>query len=194
LNVVTESLLRLFVAIDLDEGARREIATLQQRVVKALGAERSVKMVDPARMHLTLAFLGEIAEPAVPSIEDTLSKIIDVHPFVAAFRGLGVFPPRGAPRVLWLGVEDGADEIVRVQRELAGRVEALGVVLEQRPFHPHLTLARWRASHPADRQRALSVESRAAVARVSVDHVTLYHSRLSPGGPAYTALARATLT
>jgi 2'-5' RNA ligase len=186
--------MRLFVALDLDDDARREIATLQQRVLKALEAERSVKMVDPARIHLTLAFLGEIAGPAVPSIADTLSANIDVHPFVAEFRGLGVFPPRGAPRVLWLGVEDGADEIVKVQREVADRVEGLGVVLEQRPFHPHLTLARWRASHPADRQRALSVQSRAAVARVSVDHVTLYHSRLSSAGPTYTALTRANLT
>ena len=162
--------------------------------MKALGAEGSVKTVDPAHMHLTLAFLGEIAEPAVPPIVATLSQNIDVRPFAAEFQGLGVFPPRGAPRVLWLGVEEGADEIVEVQREVARRLEGHGVVLERRPFHPHLTLARWRASHPADRERALSAGSRAAVARVSVDHVTLYQSRLSAAGPAYTALTRATLT
>jgi 2'-5' RNA ligase len=181
------------VALGLDDDARREIAALQERVAKALEADRSMKTVDPARMHLTLAFLGEIAERDVPAIVDTLSISIDIRPFAATFQGLGVFPPRGAPRVLWLGVEEGSDEIVEVQRTVARRLEGLGIALEPRPFHPHLTLARWRTSRPADRPRALSVESR-AVARMNVDHVTLYQSRLSPAGPAYTALTRAKLT
>ena len=191
--VSTENSLRLFVALDLDDDARQAIARLQQHVVKALGPERSVKTVDPSHMHLTLAFLGEIVEHAVPPVVDIFSTNIDARPFAAGFQGLGVFPPRGAPRVLWLGVAEGADEIVEVQREVAGRLEGLGVVLERRKFRPHLTLARWRTSHPADSQRALSADSRAAVARVSVDHVTLYQSRLSPAGSTCTALTRANL-
>jgi 2'-5' RNA ligase len=194
LNVVMEKSVRLFVAIDLDEEARLAIAVLQQRLVKALGAEGSLKIVDPEHMHLTLAFLGEIAEPAVPAIVDVLSIIIDVRPFAAGFQGLGVFPPRGAPRVLWIGVDEGAKPLVQVQREVADRVTRLDVALEPRPFHPHLTLARWRSSHPTDRPRVLSADSRTAVARVSVDHITLYQSRLSPAGPTHTALTRANLT
>jgi 2'-5' RNA ligase len=186
--------LRLFVALDLDDDARRAIAALQQCVVAALGAERWIKTVDPSRMHLTLAFLGEIVEESVPPIVDALSTSINRRPFTAEFQGLGVFPPRGAPRVLWLGVGHGGSEIVQLEREVASRLERLGVALEQRPFHPHLTLGRWRTSHPADRQRVLFAEPRAAVAVVHVDHITLYQSRLSPAGPAYTALARADLT
>ena len=185
--------MRLFVALDLDDDARVAIAALQRRVTQAFGVDRSIKMVDPARMHVTLAFLGEIAEHDVPAIVDALSVGFDVCPFSAEFHGLGVFPPRGAPRVLWLGVGRGESEIVQLQREVAARLEKLSVTLEPRPFHPHLTLARWRTSRPADRERALSAESR-AVAPVNVDHVTLYQSRLSPAGSAYTALARATLT
>ena len=186
--------MRLFVAIDLDEGARQAIAAFQQRVATALGAGRSLRTVDPAHMHLTLAFLGEIAERDVPPIVDTLSTTVDSHPFAAGFQGLGVFPPRGAPRVLWLGVAEGADEILEVQRVVASRLHRLGMRLEPRPFHPHLSLARWRSSRPADRLRVLSAEFRAAVARVNVERVTLYQSRLSPAGPAYTALTHATLT
>jgi len=185
--------LRLFVALDIGDDARVAMAALQQRVTQALGVDRSIKIVDPAHMHLTLVFLGEIAERDVPAIVDALSSDIAVPPFAAEFEGLGVFPPRGAPRVLWLGVGRGASEIVRLQREVAARLERLGVTLEPRPFHPHLTLARWRTSRPADRRSALSAESR-AVARMNVDRVTLYQSRLSPAGSAYTALARATLT
>ncbi len=186
--------MRLFVALDLDDDARRAITALQDRVAEALGVDRSIKTVDPAHMHLTLAFLGEIADRDVPAIVDTLSADIIVRRFAAVFQGLGVFPPRGAPRILWLGVGDGSAEIVEVQQVVAGRLEGLGIAPEPRPFHPHLTLARWRTSRPADRSRVLSADSRGAVARVNVDHVTLYQSRLSPAGPAYTALTSASLT
>ena len=186
--------MRLFVALDLDDDSRRAIAALQHRVAETLGADRSIKTVDPAKMHLTLAFLGEIADRDVPAIVDTLSIDIVVARFAAVFQGLGVFPPRGAPRILWLGVGDGSAEIVEVQQVVASRLGGLGIALEPRPFHPHLTLARWRTSRPADRPRVLSAESRGAVASVNVDHVTLYQSRLSSAGPAYTALTRANLT
>jgi 2'-5' RNA ligase len=186
--------MRLFVALDLDDDARKAVALVQQDVVKTLEAKGLIKMVDPAHMHLTLAFLGEIAEGTAPPIVDAFSRKIDLRSFAATFQGLGVFPPRGAPRVLWLGVGQGGREIIELQREVAGRLEGLGMTLEQRPFHPHLTLARWRTSRPRDRQRALSAESRLGVVRVNVDHVTLYQSRLSPAGSAYTALARANLT
>ena len=197
---MTENAVRLFVALDLDDHARQAIAAVQERVAKALDADRSIRQIDPARMHVTLAFLGEIAEAAVPAVIDRLSANIDVRQFAAEFQGLGVFPPRGAPRVLWLGVEAGAEKIVEVQRAVASRVERLGVALERRPFHPHLTLARWRTSRtsrtarPSDRQRALSTDTHKPVARVHIDHATLYQSRLSPAGPTYTALTRANLT
>jgi 2'-5' RNA ligase len=182
------------VALDLDDDARRAIARVQRRVATALGADRLMKAVDPAHMHLTLVFLGETAPRTVPAIVDRLSTDIDMRPFEAEYQGLGVFPPSGAPRILWLGVGQGGSEIIRLQREAASRLAGLGVTLERRPFHPHLTLARWRSSRATDRERALSAESRATVARVNVDHLTLYQSRLSPAGPAYTALTRANLT
>ena len=89
--------------------------------------------------------------------------------------------------------QQGESEIIHLQEEVVRRLERLGTTLERRPFHPHLTLARWRTSRPADRRLVPTVESR-AVARLTVDRVTLYQSRLSAAGPAYTALARATLT
>jgi 2'-5' RNA ligase len=95
--------------------------------------------------------------------------------------------------VLWIGVGDGASRLSELQRELARRIATLGIELEHRPFHPHLTLARWRESRSADRERALSAAPRGLVARARIDGATLYQSRLSPAGPSYTALARANL-
>jgi 2'-5' RNA ligase len=185
---------RLFVAIDLEDAARKAIAAAQERLTKALDIDRNLKWITPSRIHLTLAFLGEIQDDAVAGLVEPLSADLRTPPFDAEFDGLGVFPPRGAPRVLWLGVGEGAREIVEVQREIAHRLANLGVELERRPFHPHLTLGRWRRSRAADARRAVAADRQTTRARTRIDHVTLYRSRLATGGPTYTPLARATLT
>ena len=186
--------MRLFIAIDLDEAARDAIAAEQARLKKALGDRSSLKWVRDEQMHLTLVFLGEVPDDGAPRLIETIGRRIDRPSFDASFEGVGVFPPHGAPRVLWVGVADGAQEMIAVQRELAGRVRQLGVVLEDRPYHPHLTLARWRESGAADRRRVGEATKATTIARVHVDHATLYRSRLSPSGSTYTPLARATLS
>ena len=98
--------MRLFAAIDLNDEVRTAIAAEQKHIAAEFGhADRSsLKWVQPAQMHLTLVFLGEIAAAAVPPIVDAVSASLKVAPFTVAFERLGVFPPHGAPRVLWLGV------------------------------------------------------------------------------------------
>ena len=186
--------MRLFVAVDLSEDARRRIAVQQQRIAAALGGPTaSLKWVTPEHAHLTLAFLGRVDGTLVPSVVDALGRDVDRPPFEMILDGVGVFPPRGAPRVLWVGVAAGAAQLSDLQRLMAERVTALGIELEDRPFHPHLTLGRWRASRPADRDRALAAAPSGAIARVPVEYATLYESRLSSSGPTYLARARATL-
>jgi 2'-5' RNA ligase len=188
--------MRLFVAIDLNDEVRNAIAAEQKRIATVLGDtdRSSLKWVQPAHMHLTLVFLGEVAEEAVPPVVSAISAEVEVRPFAVGFERLGVFPPHGAPRVLWLGVGDGASQVADVQRHVAHRLAGAGVALERRPFHPHVTLGRWRNSRPQDGRRIREAERDTVVARLSVDGVTLYQSRLGPTGPTHTALARATLT
>lgn len=187
--------MRLFVAVDLSEDARRQIAVQQQRIAAALGGTiRSLKWVRAEHAHLTLVFLGRVDDSQVPSVVDALGRDVDRPSFEMILDGVGVFPPRGAPRVLWVGVAAGAPELSDLQRLMTERVTALGIELEDRPFHPHLTLGRWRASRPADRGRALAAAPSGAIARVPVECATLYESRLSSSGPGYLARARANLT
>lgn len=191
--------MRLFVAIDLDEAARSAIAREQKRIASAIGrdnADKALTWVAADRMHLTLVFLGEVADAAAPAIVEAVGRDVAQVPFDAVLGGVGVFPPdtsRKPPRVLWLGVGEGAAAIVSVQREMASRVSALGQGLDDRPFHPHLTLARWRRSVWSDRRRVDAAAGPHAIARMCVDHVTLYRSLLSSAGPSYTPLARANL-
>lgn len=187
--------MRLFVAIDLDPGARQAIASEQARLKKALGDRSSLKWVRDEQMHLTLVFLGEVTDDRAPQVVDSINQSIDEAPFDASLEGVGMFPPHGPPRVLWIGIGRGAEQLIAVQRELSARVRHLGIELEDRAFHPHLTLARWRESRPVDRSRvADAAKATGTIARVHVDHATLYRSRLSPSGSSYTPLARATLS
>ena len=185
--------MRLFVAIDLDENAREAIGAEQRRLMHALGTVRSLRWVRPADMHLTLAFLGETDQSRAQAIVGAMGAALAATPFVIAFTGLGVFPPRGAPSVLWIGVGAGRHELIAVERAVADRLERAGVARERRPYHPHLTLARWRESRPSDRQRALAHAPTGAIARARIAGATLYQSRLSPAGPTYTALTHANL-
>jgi len=185
--------MRLFVAIDLDDDARRAIAAEQKRLARQLAGASSLRMVRPEQMHLTLAFLGEVDDVRSAAIVDAMRADLQAAPFSIVYAGLGVFPPHGAPRVLWLGVTTGRDDAIAVQRQIAERLARVGNEPEQRAYHPHLTLARWRRSTPADRRRLLAADRGAPIAQVDAAAVTLYQSRLSPSGPSYTVLAEAAL-
>jgi 2'-5' RNA ligase len=186
--------MRLFVAVDLDDDARGAIAAERKRLVDALGGgSSSLRWVRIEEMHLTLEFLGEIDEARAAAVTEAMREDVNAAPFTMVCAGLGVFPPQGAPRVLWLGVASGYRELIALQRQIADRLASTGRAREPRPFHPHLTLARWRDACQADRGRVLAADRGAEVARVDVRAVTLYQSQLSAPGPRHTVLARAIL-
>jgi 2'-5' RNA ligase len=187
---------RLFIAVDLDEEARAAIASAQKRLAAAIeGASRSsLKWIPADRLHLTLVFLGEVDEARAGTMVDVIGADVEQAPFDLTYAGHGVFPARGAPKALWVGVSTGGRQVIDLQQTLAARVVESGHSIEGRAFSPHLTLARWRESRGADRARALAAAPEGTIARVRVDHATLYQSRISSAGPTYTPLARANLT
>jgi 2'-5' RNA ligase len=198
--------MRLFIAVDLPDEARQAIAVRQKLWAGPLSKSKdALKLVEPSRMHLTLLFIGEAREARVPAMVESMNAPASMAPFDVMFGGVGVFPPRGAPRVLWIGVTDGAAHLERLQHEIAERVRAVGIALDDRPFHPHLTLGRWRGAErrrPSTDRRSTPERLRREVAAldrsdriacVRVTRATLYQSLLSSSGPAYTALAHANL-
>jgi 2'-5' RNA ligase len=193
--------MRLFVAIDLPEQTKRAIAGERKRIAAALVRGRdSLKLVKPEQLHLTLLFLGEVQEARVQPVIEAMNTAVNLPVFDIAFGGAGVFPPRGAPRVLWIGVTEGAAALTSLQREIAERIRALGLAFDDRPFQPHLTVGRWRESRSDRaargrlRREGSPLSGSGTVEGVRVTRATLYQSRLSSSGPAYTALAHATLT
>jgi 2'-5' RNA ligase len=182
--------LRLFTAIELTDSVRAAIAAEQEKAIAALREARHLRLVKPQQMHLTLVFIGEVAEERGAAITQLMAADIPVAPFRLSFGGIGAFPPRGAPRVMYLDVVGGRDRAIDLHARVAERLARADVRLDARPFHPHLTLGRWRESRPSDRPRS---PARAEVAAIDVTAVTLFQSRLSSLGPAYTPLALARL-
>lgn len=185
--------MRLFTAIELPDDARLAIAAVQNTVAVALSdTPRSLRLVRSEHLHLTLVFIGEFPNERGRAIVDVMGAAIPQAPFTIEFGGIGIFPPSGPPRICWLGVREGANDVVRLYSHVAERLRGVGVAVEERPYHPHLTLGRWH-----DRVRAVKPRigrSAETVARVPVAAVTLFESRLSSAGPAYTRLASARLS
>jgi 2'-5' RNA ligase len=185
---------RLFAAVDLDRATRDAIAAEQRRIQASLGSSNAApRWVAAERAHLTLVFLGHLDQARVPAVVEAMTHDVALAPFAVTFGGLGTFPLRGAPRVLWLGVNGGIDALGLLQQQIEARIAACGVAIEARAFHPHLTLGRWTSSGPADRAQALRAARPGTVAGERVARVTLYESRLSASGAAYVALAHANL-
>ncbi len=185
--------MRMFVAIDLDAAARAAVAREQQMAWR-IAARAPIKFVNPEQAHLTLVFLGEVQPPQTDLVTAAMRAPIEgVAPFRMAFGGLGVFPPRGAPRVLWLALAEGAREVIDVQKIVAERLQAAGCTLEDREFRPHLTIGRWRQARPSDRPALSAGSWTASKGAMTVDRVTLFESRLSSEGPTHIALAHAPL-
>lgn len=133
---------RLFVALEMPEEA---VAGL----VRLCSGLPGASWTDPADLHLTLRFIGEVDHDTFVEIGQGLHEIM-LRPFELTLKGLGLFPPRGEPRHLWAGVEDGA-VVEPLRRRVDRVVDAAGVPRERRRFVPHVTLARFREPPPADR-------------------------------------------
>jgi RNA 2',3'-cyclic 3'-phosphodiesterase len=180
---------RLFIAVDVDDVTRDAIGRISSGLRERSDARLRVSWVRPDRMHLTLHFDGHADERMERRMFDALADPLPEAPFSLSFEGLGFFPPRGSPRVLWLGVRGGLAELRRVQQILAGRI--LGGC--DQPFSPHLTLGRIRDRMPRGQIKEMaSIPASAGPCRI--DRVTLYESRLSPAGPTYLRLAEAPFT
>jgi 2'-5' RNA ligase len=168
---------RLFAAIDLPP----EISGELHAICFGLPGAR---WLGPEQMHLTLRFIGEVDGGLFREIREELGHET-VPPFSLRVRGLGFFPPRKTPRVLWAGVEPLAEAVA-----LRNRVEAalvrLGLAAETRKFAPHITLARLQDTPGQRLQRFLAGNNLFATPEFPVEEFHLYSSELTAKGAFHT--------
>jgi len=177
--------LRAFIGVPISEDVRAALAQEQARL-RPTGAR--VGWVAPENIHITLVFLGDVFAAQLPALAAALDETAaEYAPFRVAAAGLGFFGSPRAPRVLWAGLRDPENRLAALQRRIAERVSALGLKLEDRAFHPHLTLGRVRASRGAAAlTAAVGSANDTPYGGIGVDRVLLLQSHLQSQGVRYT--------
>jgi RNA 2',3'-cyclic 3'-phosphodiesterase len=193
--------MRIFIGIDLDPEVRVRISRFLEGVE---GFAPDARWVRPESLHITLKFIGEQAPERVEAITERLRRV-ESSAFEIRCAGYGFFPTAKAPRVFWIGIQAGPQ-----LADLAGSIDMavgeLGVPREDRPYSPHLTLARggagrssgspkWRKGDSPNGSFAVLEKRLAAMPEldfgtIAANEFILYHSQLSPGGSKYTKLQR----
>ena len=165
---------RLFVALPMPD----EVADQLDRLCVGLPA---VRWTEAQQFHLTLRFIGEVEQGTFYEIGSALAGVSH-PPIELRLKGLGQFPPRGAPQTLWAGLED-PDALATLKRRIERALESVGLVPERRKFTPHVTLGRFRAPPPEDRFGSwLAGRSLFRSSAFPVSAFGLYSSVLRPEG------------
>ena len=179
--------MRCFVAVNLPGEIREEVGKFTASLKEITGA---VRWTRPENIHLTLKFLGNVDQDTLQELCAALDGALAGHlSFSLTVKGAGVFPPRGRPRVVWVGLAGETAALAALQSAVESALEPLGFPREKRPFTPHLTVGRVR-----DPRRSGSLGSAIAANRERewgqcvVDRVHLMRSELFPTGPRYSIL------
>ncbi len=179
-------MIRAFIAVDLDDPVIEEICN-------AIGVLKSriseIRWLKKQNLHLTLKFLGNIAEPQVESIVAALGQPLRLFsPCAISAKGLGVFPDYRRPKILWVGLS--GDRVADLAAKIESALVPLGFVPENRVFTPHLTIGRWReSSRPAKNLRQeIASWNDFEFGACAVRQIVLFQSVLKPEGASYREL------
>lgn len=170
----------------LGEPALREAGRVQASLAERVGG---VRWARPETLHLTVHFFGTIDDARAAMAVDLVAPVVSRTPrFDVALRRLGVFPPRGVPRVLWLGPMTEVAQLTALAGECRTALRGAGFEVESRPYHPHCTLGRPRGVWSEDERitwKSVAAEPVPLMA-FTATRVVLYESRTAPGGAVYT--------
>jgi 2'-5' RNA ligase len=179
--------IRAFIAVPLSEKNLAAIRDLRRRIEPRYPQMRWIRTDD--QIHLTLRFFAALPEEDLDRIHESMLSVGDLNaPFSVKIRGLGGFPRLNRPRVLWLGLEPAAP-LLALHRRLEDALRRDGFAPEERPFTPHVTLARARQRGGEEIKPPAWGRSWCG-GSLDVNEIILYHSRLNPQGAVHTPLYR----
>lgn len=183
---------RLFLAVALNEPLREAVAEWAGSARRRCAGWR---WVAAQNLHLTLRFFGETDSGTQERLGQRLAGLGGLEgPFELELAGWGVFPSPSRPRVLWVGVSEGAQPLEHLAAEVEREAVDLGFAPEQRRFHPHLTVARAQRGRKAPQLPGDPQAPPERLGSMPVDRLVLYRSQLGSGGPTYTRELEVPLT
>ncbi len=183
--------IRAFICVEMPSEVKNTLKNVQNRLKQP--GSNTVKWVDPANIHLTLKFLGNVNSAQINTIIAAMERTAQtVRLFQLQLGTVGAFPDINRAQVIWVGLKGDLEILLSLQKNLDSNLTRLGFLPEKRPFAAHLTLGRLReTATSADKQhisksiQAISLESGLTA---SVNALSLMQSQLLPGGPVYTRL------
>jgi len=169
---------RLFVAIDLPNSTRQFLAGLDPHV-------RGAHWTDPAQMHLTLSFLGDVTDEFGLALREKLGSI-KFGAFFLPIAGVGTFSGKGAPKIIWIGVGKAHPHLFQIHKRIQEAALAAGLEPDLRPWHPHITIARCRDVSAQSLRKFLQANADLDAGMIHVESFHLYSSKLTPAGAIHT--------
>jgi 2'-5' RNA ligase len=180
------AVVRTFIAVEMPEALIARLRTLQE-ALRAAGP--GVAWVRPEGMHVTLKFLGDVAEEALPEIYQAMETATAQAPFNLRVTGAGAFPTPRRPKTVWAGIDEGAEPLAQLAAAVEDALAALGFPREERPFRPHITLG--RVKDPRGPQRLgelIAAHAGDVLGAMPVTEIVVMRSDLTPQGARYTPL------
>jgi len=181
---------RVFIAIELPSNVRKSLSDHINCLRKAL-PDVHASWSREENLHLTLKFLGDTPVAKIEALAQAAQRAaMRSRHFELVVGRCGSFPPRGQPRVLWIGIDDPTAELTKLHRTLEDECAKAEFAREGRPFHPHLTIARLRKPQGSRQLAKLHEEMGFTDQQVSVSEVVLFRSELLSEGSRHTAISR----
>jgi len=180
--------MRTFIAVELREELKKKIGELQTPL-KKLGAD--VSWVKPENVHATLKFLGEVTEDKIEKVSSGTKKALEgIKAFNLSLKDLGCFPSIKRPRVVWIGVEKGKEELALMAKKIEQEMEAIGYPRENREFSPHLTIGRVKSPKNIEKLAEQIKTTNFQTEEIEIIEVVVMRSQLNPAGAIYTPLIK----
>ncbi len=183
---------RAFIALELAPEIQQQLAEVQEKLKKS-GAD--VKWVRPEGIHLTLKFLGNVGLELIEEIKKTIAQLVTKHrSFTLQLSQVGAFPKIEYPRVVWVGIEQGKEQTVKLAQDLEQHLLKLGFPPEKRSFKAHLTLGRVRSARNRNQLKQLILATTLTAKTMPAKTIILFRSTLTPQGAVYQPLYEANLS
>lgn len=184
--------LRLFIAIETPAEIRPQLGTIRDQLKESCA---DVKWEPDEKLHATLEFLGQTDEGLLPEIVSIITGVCQtMTPVSVKYAGVGCFPNRRAPRIVWVGMRDLKGNLATLQREIETAVEPLGFKREERAFHAHVTIGRVKSEKRIGSlirmMESVTFESQP----VTIGEIIIVRSELEHSGSVYTTLETIPLT
>lgn len=189
-----DNILRAFIAVEISREIRGELIRIQTELKNSLRGD--ISWVQPENIHLTLRFLGQVTDKQMAEIKVIVASIAKkIQQFNLDLGVIGAFPDISSPRILWVGINFGFNQLNEINAELEDKLETINFAVGEKYFHPHLTIARVRSLEGENNIAEITQKIRPKqLLPVTIDKLIIFQSELTHQGIKYTGLFEANLS